>query len=299
MKTYTAGFLGVCIMAYTYLDLYNMGRKKLKFIGDDSAFDARELLLFAADIPLNKYIALAGQEAPYSVCEKYKELIKKRSERVPLQQLMGRCDFFGYEFKINEDVLIPRIDTETVIETCLDAAEKSGKNHLKILDLCTGSGCIGITLFLELKKMGIEPDLTLSDISEKALIVAKENASHLGVDAKIEKSDLFCSLNGSYDMIVSNPPYIKSDEIEGLMPEVFRHEPHLALDGGADGLLFYRKIFKDIGSYLVNGGVFITEIGYDEGESLIKLYKNNGFSDVKIIKDLSGNDRVAFGKADR
>lgn len=286
-------------MSYTYIDLYNIGRKKLESIGDDSAFDARELLLFCSDMPLQKFLAVSREEAPRHVCEKYKELIQKRSERIPLQQLMGRCYFFGYEFKINEDVLIPRLDTETVIEVCLDAAEKNGMRHIKILDLCTGSGCIGLTLFLELKKMGAEPDLTLSDISEKALLIAKENAARLRVDAKIEKSDLFKSITGSYDMIVSNPPYIKSDEIEDLMPEVSRHEPHLALDGGADGLYFYKKIFKDIRPHLVPGGFFITEIGYDEGDSLIEFYKNNGFSDVKIIKDLSGNDRVAFGKADR
>jgi len=218
------------------------------------------------------------------------DMVEKRISGVPSQYIIGKCEFMGYEFFVDENVLIPRGDTEVLVETVLEYAQK--ENFKTALDMCTGSGCIGISLYLN----GIN-NVTLSDISKGALLVAKKNAEYLNAEnICIIESDLFESFNNEkFDCIVSNPPYIRTDVIPTLMREVKDNEPMGALDGGKDGLYFYRKITDECRKYLNDGGYLFFEIGYDQSEDLHIIMNENGFSDVKTIKDYAGNDRVVFG----
>ena len=230
--------------------------------------------------------------------KQYKELIRQRSEHVPLQYLLGTQEFMGYSFKVTPDVLIPRADTETVLEEVINKFQNSENlsgpdTILKILDLCTGSGCIAISLALILK-----PEVCVgTDISQKALKIAKANGENLAPMVKFIQSDLFENVTGTYDLIISNPPYIKSEECKKLMPEVKDHEPMLALDGKEDGLYFYREIIKDANKYLNPQGMLAFEIGYDQGDAVKELMETQGFSHVEIKKDLAGLDRLVFGFA--
>ncbi len=220
--------------------------------------------------------------------KKYQEMLeKRRKERVPLQYLIGTQDFMGYSFIVTPDVLIPRQDTETVLEEVIG----TGIRPEKILDLCTGSGCIAISLALF-----FQPRICIgTDISEKALEIAKENGKRLCPMVKFMQSDLFDQIEGRFDLIISNPPYIASEECTKLMPEVREHEPLLALDGKEDGLFFYRKIIESAPRYLEEGGMLAFEIGYDQGEPVKEMMEENGFHFVTIKKDLAGLDRMVFG----
>ena len=218
--------------------------------------------------------------------ERYKELIQKRKEHVPLQYILGTQEFMGYTFKVTPDVLIPRADTETVLEEVLDQLKQSKKPDT-ILDICTGSGCIAISLALILK-----PEVCVgTDISEKALKIAKANGENLAPMVKFIQSDLFENVTGSYDLIISNPPYITTEECGKLMPEVKDYEPMLALDGKEDGLYFYKKIIKEAKNYLNPQGMLAFEIGYDQGEAVKNLMEAQDFACVEIKKDLAGLDR--------
>ncbi|MGL4790615.1 MAG: peptide chain release factor N(5)-glutamine methyltransferase [Anaerotignaceae bacterium] len=222
----------------------------------------------------------------------FEEMIKKRIKPIPSQYILGECEFMDFMFKVNENVLIPRGDTEILVETILDYAKEY--NLKRVLEIGTGSGCIPISLI----KYGIDTAVTV-DISLKALEVAKENAEINGVYNKIEfvNSNLFTNVkNEEFDAIVSNPPYIATEVISGLQKEVKDQEPMLALDGGADGLDFYRKIIPEGKKYLKENGWMFFEIGYDQGRSLVNLFEENGFTNAKIIKDLAGLDRVAIGR---
>ena len=224
--------------------------------------------------------------------ERYKELIQKRKEHVPLQYILGTQEFMGYTFKVTPDVLIPRADTETVLEEVLDQLKQSKKPDT-ILDICTGSGCIAISLALILN-----PEVCIgTDISEKALKIAKANGENLAPMVKFIQSDLFENVTGSYDLIISNPPYITTEECGKLMPEVKDHEPMLALDGKEDGLYFYKKIIKEAKNYLNPQGMLAFEIGYDQGEAVKNLMEAQDFACVEIKKDLAGLDRLVFGFA--
>ena len=223
--------------------------------------------------------------------ERYKELIQKRKEHVPLQYILGTQEFMGYTFKVTPDVLIPRADTETVLEEVLLKVPQTLKN-LKILDLCTGSGCIAISLALILK-----PEVCVgTDISEKALKIAKANGENLAPMVKFIQSDLFENVTGSYDLIISNPPYITTEECRKLMPEVKDYEPMLALDGKEDGLYFYRAITKQAQDHLVPGGWLLYEIGCSQGEDVAALLRKYKFEDIEIRQDLCGLDRVVLGR---
>lgn len=221
-------------------------------------------------------------------------VLKEREARTPLQYLMGECAFMGYTFSVDERVLIPRQDTECLVELAASdmRAQLSEEGAPCVLDLCTGSGCIGIAA----AKLCPAAAVTLADISEGALAVARENARALGAQVKIVKSDLFSDISEKFDYILSNPPYIPSQVIEGLMPEVRDHEPRLALDGEEDGLAFYRRIVRQAPQYLKAGGRLYLEIGAEQGEALRELLLENGFSDVRIEKDLAGFDRIAMGQ---
>ncbi len=219
--------------------------------------------------------------------EQYEALVRKRGEHIPLQQLTGEAWFYGIPFFVNEHVLIPRQDTEILVEEALRGLPKDAR----ILDLCTGSGCILISLLVTREDCtGIGADL-----SEKALQVAEKNGAQAGGRASFVKSNLFENIEGTFDVIASNPPYIRTDVIETLMPEVRDHEPRMALDGSADGLVFYRKITEQAGSYLKEGGKLCFEIGYDQGDEVRELMETHGFADVQVLKDLAGLDRVVTG----
>lgn len=218
----------------------------------------------------------------------YRSMLERRTkERIPLQYLLGTQEFMGYSFLVTKDVLIPRQDTETVLEEVI----AQGVHPDKILDLCTDSGCIAVSLALLLHPK----ECVGTDISEKALKVAKVNGENLAPMVKFIQSDLFDKVTGTYDLIISNPPYIKSEECRHLMPEVREHEPLLALDGKEDGLYFYREIVKHAANYLNPQGMLAFEIGWDQGETVSDLMKEAGFQDVLVKKDLAGLDRLVFG----
>lgn len=221
----------------------------------------------------------------------YQELVTERKQRIPLQHLTGEQEFYGYPFYVNEHVLIPRQDTEVLVEEAL----KYKKPGMRVLDMCTGSGCILLSILKNLDH-GTGDGI---DISEQALEVARRNAKRLGLEAEATfvLSDLFEKVQGPYDMIVSNPPYIETEEIEHLMPEVRDHEPRLALDGMADGLYYYRSIVSKCRDYLKEDGALLFEIGADQGAAVSELLKEAGFESVQVIKDLAGLDRVVAGRA--
>ena len=218
----------------------------------------------------------------------YKEYLEKRSSRIPVQHILGVQCFCGLDFIVTPDVLCPRLDTEVLIEEAL----KRIKPGSSILDMCTGSGCIILTLMHFIR----DCKGTAADLSEKALAVAKRNAAKHKAECTFVHSDLFENIQGKFDVIVSNPPYIATKEIEALSPEVRIHEPRMALDGMEDGLFFYRKIVSASVEYLNSEGWLIFEIGHDQGEALSEMMKTAGFSQVKVIKDLAGLDRVVVGK---
>ena len=204
-----------------------------------------------------------------------------------MQYLTGSTEFMGLPFFVNESVLIPRQDTEVLVETALAMM----KPECRLLDMCTGSGCI----LLSLAKLGTVAEGIGVDISEGALKVAERNRENLGLpQVRLVHSNLFESVEGVFDMIVSNPPYIPTEDIEDLMREVRDHEPHLALDGSKDGLLFYRKLAEESGRYLVPGGSLLFEIGYDQGGAVSQLLDQAGFKDIHVKKDLAGLDRVVY-----
>ena len=260
----------------------------------DSKFDARILLLHASNITYSRFLASSTDPMEEDSLRKYRTYLKMRTERIPLQHITGEQDFMGYSFRVNEHVLIPRQDTETLVLLAEEEIKKT--NAKKVLDLCTGSGCIGISLFLRMKEDGRLIDVTLSDLSEEALAVAKENANLLNTNICFTKSDLFEEIDSSYDVIVSNPPYIPSHVIPGLMPEVRDHDPMMALDGGEDGLFIYRKLIPQAYERLQDKGSLFLEIGYDQGGSVSLIMREAGFNGVTVAQDLAGNDRVVYGR---
>ena len=224
-------------------------------------------------------------EADY---EKYQDALVTRGKHVPLQHITGEQEFMGMTFSVNEHVLVPRQDTETLVEEALSVIKPGSQ----ILDMCTGSGCVLISI------VALGEDVTGCgvDISPDALEVAKTNGARLAAGkVSFLESNLFRMVDRTYDCIVSNPPYIRSDVIETLEPEVKEHEPRLALDGAADGLFFYNQIIGAAPAYLNKGGWLLFEIGYDQGVDVSALMIQRGFMDVQIVKDLAGHDRVVKG----
>ena len=229
----------------------------------------------------------------------YENALKKRAARIPLQQIIGQQEFMGLSFFVNEHVLIPRQDTETLVELVLQ--EQKDKD-ISILDMCTGSGCIAVSL----KKLGGYAHVEGADISEEALKVAKRNSEEILENSDVNssrtgvifrRSDMFSAFPETerFNVIVSNPPYIPSAVIEELEPEVRDHEPRGALDGTADGLYFYRILAEECAKHLTPGGHVYFEIGYDQGMAVKELLDNHGFKDTRVIQDLAGKDRVVCG----
>ena len=255
--------------------------------------DAWRLLEDTFDIDKNYYILNCNENIDNMFdsdeVSKFKSKIEKRCTRLPLQYITGSQEFMGLDFFVNENVLIPRQDTETLVLEVLNRINKDSD----ILDMCTGSGCIILSI-CKLSKYNIRA--TGVDISNKALEVAKKNADNLGIEINYIESNLFDKIDGKYDIIVSNPPYIRTEEIEKLMPEVKEFEPLGALDGQEDGLFFYREIIEKSDEYLKAGGYLFFEIGYDQGLDVYKMMENKGFSELNIVKDLAGLDRVIWGR---
>lgn len=272
----------------TYQELLQTAKEMLKQQGvTDADVDAWYLLAHVFRIRRIDYYIHEKEPAPDEGSSIFRELVKKRSEHIPLQQLTGVQDFMGLEFEVNEDVLIPRLDTECLALEVLKVCE--GKS---VLDMCTGSGCIIISL----SKLGRLKKAVGADISDKALSIAAKNAVKLEAVTEFIKSDLFERVEGSFDIIVSNPPYIPTGEINSLMPEVREHEPLLALDAGEDGLEFYRRISAESKKHLNKGGYIFYEIGYNQGEDVKLILTTEGFSDVIVRKDLSGLNRVVSAR---
>lgn len=254
----------------------------------DAKIDAWLLLEMVAKIDRSFYFTHINEQVEPEVLTEYERVLEKRAEHVPLQYITGEQEFMGMTFKVNSNVLIPRQDTETLVEEALKVIEP----QMEVLDLCTGSGCI----LLSILKNAPTVRGTGSDVSKQALLVAKENAKLHDLEAEWVRGNLFDNVSGSYDVIVSNPPYIVQAEIPRLMPEVAQFEPIQALDGGVDGLDFYRKITEEAPQYLKENGYLFFEIGYDQGQEVQRLMCEAGFTDVAVIKDLAGNDRVVKGQ---
>ncbi len=253
----------------------------------DARTDAWLLLEQVCRIDRSFYYLHMEEDLAEEQLSEYKIALKKRAEHVPLQYIIGETEFMGLKFKVNSNVLIPRQDTETLVEEALKVVAPG----MHVLDLCTGSGCIIVSILHNVP----QAEGTATDISKQALLVAKENAKQNGVQVNFERSDLFDAVTGVFDVIVSNPPYIPSGEVPKLMPEVRSFEPMEALDGREDGLYFYRKIVASCPEYLKPGGRILFEIGYDQGRAVSGLLEEAGFQEIRIVKDLAGNDRVVSG----
>ncbi|MEG0961597.1 MAG: peptide chain release factor N(5)-glutamine methyltransferase [Lachnospiraceae bacterium] len=253
----------------------------------DSQVDAWYLLEYVCKIDKSQYYLHGAEEMEAEQLQEYQVLLRKRAERIPLQYITGIQEFMGLEFKVNSHVLIPRQDTEALVESALKVITPK----MQVLDLCTGSGCIIISLM----KLSENIIGTACDISKQALLVAKENAKQNHTEVEFIRSDLFQNITGSYDIIVSNPPYIPTEVIETLMPEVRNFEPMDALDGKEDGLYFYRKIAEQGKEFLTLNGYLYFEIGHDQGGRVAAIMEQKGYRNVRVTKDLSGNDRVVSG----
>lgn len=255
----------------------------------DPIYETRKILAEILERDLSYLVSHDNEELPASVEKKYFDILKKRQEGIPLQYILGREDFYGRTFTVLEGVLIPRQDTEISVEVILKFLKENNIN--KMLEIGCGTGIVSITVDLESKR---KMDITALDISPYAIKNTTINKKNLKSNIKILKSDLFDKVCGKFDLIYSNPPYIKSSEIENLQLEVKDHEPRLALDGGIDGLYFYREIIKEAPNYLNNNGFLVFEIGYDEAEDISLIMEKN--FDTKIYKDLNNLDRVIVGQ---
>ncbi len=277
----------------TYRECYEQGCRTLQAAGiEEAALDARLLLEAVCGTDRNDLLVHGEQPVAPEAEEKYLNWIRQRAEHIPLQQLTGEQDFMGLTFSVNEHVLIPRQDTEILVEEVL----KELHDGMRVLDMCTGSGCILLSLLHysnDCEGLGV-------DLSAEALEVAGRNVLKVLTPEKAEhahflQSDLFEKVEGKFEIIVSNPPYIASAEVEKLMPEVRDHEPRMALDGTEDGLYFYRCIIEEAGKHLVSSGMLFFEIGYDQGQAVSELMRTEGYCEVQVVQDYAGLDRVVLG----
>lgn len=274
-----------------YSDIYKNASIRLKEAGvPEYQLDARLLLEYVCGTDYNTLLVHGDRDVSPEEEKKYNELIEKRASRVPLAYIVGYQEFMGLTFDVNENVLVPNQDTETLAEETL----RELSDGMRFMDLCTGSGCVALSIL----NYTNDTSCVMTDISDKAIEVATGNRDRLGFSdrAEIVKTDLFPQDDDKkFDMIVSNPPYIRTDVIATLPPEVGKGEPYIALDGGQDGLIFYRRIIENAPKWLYTSGWLMMEIGYDQGDAVAGLMKDGGFHEVEVIKDLGGNDRVVRG----
>lgn len=302
----------------TLREAFQRGEELLTEAGiTDARLDAWYLLEHVSGVGRAMYYAMPDKILTEVQEKQYIDFIEKRAQRNPLQHLTGTQEFMGLEFRVNEHVLIPRQDTETLVEESIrfirkykekscgvsagitGSSRRENEKAFRLLDMCTGSGCILLSILHEIrkeKKLLIEG--TGADVSEKALETARENAESLHIRADFLHSDLFDRVEGNFQMIVSNPPYIRTDVIETLQEEVRQHDPLLALDGKEDGLYFYREIVDTARRFLVSGGCLLFEIGADQGEAVQSMMCEAGYTHVAVKKDLAGLDRVVSGVYD-
>lgn len=273
----------------TFKQAEQKGEKLLESAGvADAKIDAWLLLEMVAKIDRSFYFTHINAEVEPEVLTEYERVLDKRAERIPLQYITGEQEFMGMKFKVNSNVLIPRQDTEVLAEEVLKALEP----EMEVLDLGTGSGCI----LLSILKNAPTVRGTGSDVSKQALLVAKENAKLHELEAEWVRGNLFDNVSGRFDVIVSNPPYIPQAQIPTLMPEVQLFEPLQALDGGGDGLDFYRRISALAPDYLKEGGLLFFEIGCDQAKAVQRIMAEAGFFELSVVKDLAGLDRVVRGR---
>ncbi len=275
-------------MQMEYRKLYDRGVSLLCEVKiEEAALDARLLLEEICGTDRNDLLVHGDRLVTEEQYNCYVNYIDMRRRHIPLQHILGYQEFMGLKFKVTPDVLIPRQDTETLVEEVM----RNLHDGMHILDMCTGSGCI----LLSLLRYSNDCVGVGCDLSEKALKVARENAHELSLEAEFIQSDLFENVCGKYEIIVSNPPYIPSGQISTLMEEVKDHDPLLALDGREDGLYFYREIIKKAGQYLHPGGMLFLEIGCSQAEDVCRYMKEADYKEVAVCKDLAGLDRVVSG----
>lgn len=278
----------------TYRQMCHNGAAILADAGiTDAEYDSFALLEYITGMDRTAYILNGSKSVPEDIAERYDAVIDRRSSHIPLQHITGQAWFYGRSFNVNSDVLVPRQDTEVLVSEALKVINAKDS----VLDMCTGSGCIIITLALE-KKLGRALG---ADISEAALKVAAGNREKLGADdVTFVKSNIFSDINVNddelFDVIVSNPPYIATGEIETLTEEVRIHDPYVALDGLEDGLHFYREITHQSLNYIKSGGWLLYEIGCTQAHDVSDIMSEYGYSNIKVIKDLAGLDRVVMGQ---
>lgn len=272
-----------------YKELLAFGTQQLEKAGiEEASLDARLLLEEVCGKNRSYLLAHGGELAEEGYCRAYADLIGQRAQHIPLQHLLGYQEFMGLRFQVSGDVLIPRQDTETLVEEVLRYLH----DGMRILDMCTGSGCILLSLLHYSNHcIGVG-----SDLSKRALQLAEKNAKALQLEAEFIQGDLFENISGRYEIIVSNPPYIPTAEIEGLMEEVRDHDPRMALDGGRDGLAFYRRMIQEAKIFLYPGGMLFFEIGCNQADQVSRYLREAGYRDVTVCQDLSGLDRVVSGR---
>lgn len=266
----------------TYSEAIRYGQKFLD--GAESKNETVLLLEGVTGKTMNDFLLFPNEILCFDEEKKFEEWLCRRKNNEPVQYIIGKAPFFGLEFLTNRNVLIPRFDTETLVEETLKVLKKGDS----ILDMCTGTGCILVSVLKNMEEISG----TGVDIDSSAVELAKKNIEYNGVFAKVIQSNLFENITGVFDVIVSNPPYIETKVIEELESQVKDFEPELALDGGADGLEFYRRIARDSKAHLKGKGALLLEIGYNQGKAVSDILTKEGFSMVKVIKDLCGNDRV-------
>jgi release factor glutamine methyltransferase len=251
---------------------------------EDAAANAWYLMAVSCRIDRNFYYMHQEEAVPDEEMQAFEILLSKREERIPLEYIVGEQEFMGLSFKVNSNVLIPRQDTEVLVEKAIGLLSPD----MDVLDMCTGSGCIVISLMKHVEGL----HAMAVDVSKAAILTAKENAVRHQVDIDWIVSDMFDAVKGSFDLIVSNPPYIPTAQIAQLMPEVRDFEPIGALDGSEDGLKFYRILAEQCPHYLKKGGRVLFEIGCEQGQDVSGLLREQGFSEIEVGKDLAGFDRI-------
>lgn len=281
----------------TYRELYEEGRRILEQAGlPDAALDARFLLEEVCGTNLQTLLVFPEKKVTEEEVNQYRAFIQRRKDREPTAMILGEWDFMGLTFRLNKSTLIPEQDTEVLVETALEELKRRGLGEapLRILDLCTGSGCILLSLLHELRNAGGLG----TDLSEEALEAARENAVRLGLQERtaFRQGDLWEPVGDErFDLIVSNPPYVPTEVIPTLEPEVRCGEPYAALDGGEDGLVFYRRIMREAAGHLKPSGIIIVELGFDEAPQIAALMQEQKLRGIRTVKDYGGLDRVVLG----
>lgn len=250
--------------------------------------DAWYLFEYVFEMKRAEFILYGDRAADAEKAFKFFDFIKIRATRKPLQYITRHQEFMGFDFEVNESVLIPRQDTEVLVEKSLEIINKFYSSHVQVLDMCTGSGCIAVSI----SKLAPKAKLSAADISGKVLELAKKNAAKHEAKCDFIQSNLFNNIEGKFDVIISNPPYIRTDVIDKLMEEVKGFEPITALDGGSSGLEFYRTITQESVNFLNKDGFLLYEIGYDQAEDVVEILKSFNYREIEVFKDLAGLDRV-------